>query len=458
MADARSIAVYHTQITCVMLFFIQIALIGGFSTAKYGNDFNPRAYYMYTGVALMMLVGFGYLMAFLKKYGLGAVGFTFVLTCLCVQLNVLLAPAIPDGDTAVVDMWLLMDGNFAAAVILISVGCIIGKTTPSQLILLAVLESIFFQVNRNCIVLKNFDTVDTGGTILVHLFGAYFGVAVAYVLGPPNDTKGYGSNSFVSDLLSLIGTVFLWLYWPSFNGAAFVDDPIGGNRCMVNTVISLCASCLASFSLSGFISDRFSPTDVQNATLAGGVGIGSVCHMNIGLAGAAGVGAVSGMVSVFGYQKLQPYLLVKIGLHDTCGVHNLHGMPGIVGSIVSCIAMVLIPDIAPPDNPLNATWQTLPHEPHVQAVYQAYSFGITLAMALGTGAVTGYLMKLSNKVMETTTGEDMHHFTDSFFWQQGADMSSMDVSKHDGSSALGQGLPPPTSTKDPGYVSSQTTA
>jgi hypothetical protein len=35
----------------------------------------------------MMLVGFGYLMAFLKCYGLGAVGFTFVITCLTLQAH-----------------------------------------------------------------------------------------------------------------------------------------------------------------------------------------------------------------------------------------------------------------------------------------------------------------------------------------------------------------------------------
>lgn len=49
------------------------------------------------------------------------------------------------------------------------------------------------------------------------------------------------------------------------------------------------------------------------------------------------IGFVSGAVSALGFIYLSAFLRRKIGLHDTCGVHNLHGIPGIIGACISAI-------------------------------------------------------------------------------------------------------------------------
>jgi ammonium transporter Rh len=58
--------------------------------------------------------------------------------------------------------------------------------------------------------------------------------------------------------------------------------------------------------------------------------------MNIRPFGAMIIGTFAGIISTLGFQYLTP-LLKRIYLHDTCGVNNLHGIPGILSGIVGVI-------------------------------------------------------------------------------------------------------------------------
>ena len=134
---------------------------------------------------------------------------------------------------------------------------------------------------------------------------------------------------------------FLWLFrlfWPSFNGALAVSN--AQHRAVLNTVLSLCGSCVVAFLASYALrrEAKFHMVDIQNATLAGGVAMGACADMLIQPGSAIGIGGVAGLVSVFGYVHVQGFLERKLGLHDTCGVNNLHGMPSLIGGFASVIA------------------------------------------------------------------------------------------------------------------------
>lgn len=74
-----------------------------------------------------------------------------------------------------------------------------------------------------------------------------------------------------------------------------------------------------------------------NATLAGGVIMGAAADLIVKPYYAMICGFCIGGFSAFGFLWLGSFLKEKIGLHDTCGIHNLHAVPGFMGGIVSAI-------------------------------------------------------------------------------------------------------------------------
>jgi len=224
-----------------------------------------------------------------------------------------------------------------------------------------------------------------GGTIFIHMFGAYFGLAASMVMGKPDSMGAANAEaSEVSDVFSLIGTTFLWIFWPSFNGATAMGLAHNSENSQLyttaNTVLALCSSCSCTFIFSRmFNKGKISTVDIQNATLAGGVAIGASCNMQIRPVWAMICGTGAAFVSCFGFNVVQAKVEGKIGLHDSCGVHNLHGMPALFGTCVVAIATL---------------WNNESYQHHsMQSVYQLLGALFTLIVAIPSGVFTGFVMK-----------------------------------------------------------------
>eukprot|EP01111_Echinosteliopsis_oligospora_P004736 TRINITY_DN1779_c0_g1_i3.p1 TRINITY_DN1779_c0_g1~~TRINITY_DN1779_c0_g1_i3.p1 ORF type:complete len:347 (+),score=97.16 TRINITY_DN1779_c0_g1_i3:528-1568(+) len=290
---------------------------------------------------------------------------------------------------------------------MITYGGLLGRTTPLQMLVITIIEPILYFLN--VYIGKRLDAFDIGGGMFIHLFGAYFGLSVArFVSYKGAQDHAANGATYMSDQLAMAGTFFLWIMWPSFNAAvAPPGDP--QLRAIVNTFISLVASVISTFIASRCLSEfKFEMVHIQNASLAGGVVMGVMAHLNINIIGAMTAGLFAGTISVVGYVYITPYLTRK-GLQDTCGIHNLHGMPGFIGSIGAIFAAAQA--VNNPGRYGEEEFAILFRAGDQQASRQAACTFIVLAIAISGGAITGLLAKYLDRF-----SRGMLWYEDTQFW------------------------------------------
>ncbi|XP_055769675.1 ammonium transporter Rh type A-like [Salvelinus fontinalis] len=354
-------------------------------------------YPMFQDVHVMIFIGFGFLMTFLKRYGFSSVGLNLLLAAFALQWGLIMQGLwhLDDGKIKV-SIFKMINADFSTATVLISFGAVLGKTSPVQLLIMTILEITIFSINEH-LVAEILEANDVGASMIIHAFGAYFGLAVARMLYRPALRNGHENNGSVyhSDLFAMIGTVFLWMFWPSFNSA--IAEP-GTDQLMAvtNTYFSLAACVLSAYAVSSLVEHKgkLDMVHIQNATLAGGVAVGTCADMDIGPFGAMIIGFVAGIVSTLGFKFLTPILASNLGIQDTCGVHNLHGMPGILGGIAGIVAVAL-------------------GKKNGSAAMQGAALASSLGFALVGGTITGLIMKLPFWGQPP----DQNCFDDSIYWE-----------------------------------------
>merc|ERR1712142_484844 len=373
------------------------------------NVEDAELYPMFQDVHVMMLIGFGFLMTFLKRHGFGSVGFNFLLTAYVIQWSLLLNGFFENiGKEQIIHLKLekFLHADFAVAAVLISFGAVLGVTSPTQLLVMATFEIVFYNVSLY--VTSGFNISDVGGSVVIHMFGAYFGLAASFVLGKfaPSKHEKEGS-AYYSDIFAMIGTLYLWLFWPSFNAGPAVGND--RQRAIINTIMSLSACTCSTFAMSSLLSkdNKFDMVHVQNAAIAGGVAMGASADFLVQPYGALLIGTLAGIVSVVGYVYIQPALLRTIGLHDTCGVHNLHGMPGILGACISAV----IASVATRETYFDSYDGLMKRDG--QAAFQIHSLLASLAIAIFGGLFTGFVMSV--RVLDRMKSEELYE--DEIFWE-----------------------------------------
>ncbi|XP_067862691.1 rh blood group, D antigen isoform X2 [Heptranchias perlo] len=354
----------------------------------YSED-SPRkftaTYPVFQDVNTMVFVGFGFLATFLKRYGHSSIAFTMLLAAFALQWGTILEGLLFDFENSKIriSMISIIHADLSAVSALVSMGAVLGNTSPVQLLLMTILEVTCFIVNKW--LLKFLLEIDrkTSGMYL-HLFGAFFGLIVSRLLYRPGLQKGHEKEgSFpISDLFSMIGTVFLWMFWPSFNAALLDTDRA---KAVFNTYFALAACTVATFAISIHIHSKgkIDVSHIRSATLAGGVAVGLSASLIPSAYIAMIIGLIAGVISTLGLKYLKAKFELYLGLHDTCGVLYTHGLPGVIGGIVYII-LLSVPSVSE-----DLQRKTL------HAAYWETAMFITLAMSILTGLITGFILKLN---------------------------------------------------------------
>ncbi|XP_058409923.1 ammonium transporter Rh type A [Diceros bicornis minor] len=368
------------------------------STDATDKDIFLELYPLFQDVHVMVFVGFGFLMTFLKKYGFSSVGFNLLIAALGLQWGLLVQGLLHShGQKFHIGIKNMINADFSTVTALISFGAVLGKTSPVQMLIMTMLEIAVFAANEYLVV-EIFKASDVGASMTIHAFGAYFGLTVAGVLYRSGLKKKHENEESVyhSDLFAMIGSLFLWMFWPSFNSAIAE----AGNKqylAIVNTYLSLTACVLTTYALSSLTEreGKLNMVHIQNATLAGGVAVGTCANMEIPPYASMIIGSIAGLVSMFGFKILTPFFATKLRIHDTCGVQSLHGLPGVVGGIASIVVVDMeVSDIS-----------TVPS--------QAYALGSSIGTAVVGGLVTGLILRLPIWGQSS----DKKCYDDSVYWE-----------------------------------------
>ena len=360
--------------------FVGIALIPQLN--RYGGESaattveNQFMYEKSIDVLLMLLIGFGFLMVFVRKYGYTSITTTFLMVALSLPLYMLVRPYLWGSASALTatNISMLLFAEFAAASLLIAIGGPLGRINTSQSLLIGALFTPFYALNEWILfsgaVIPAGTVLDTAGSISIHAFGAYFALGLIIMLTAKKDRGVQVETSKRSNQFAMLGSAALWIFWPSFCSALVAVDKIP--LVAINTIMALCGATIATYVFSVLIRGKIDIGDIANASLAGGVAIGaSVANVTPGWS--ILIGSVAGAISVVGYTIIQPRLQKATGGVDTCGVHNLHGMPGVFGGLVA-LAFVVAP------------------------LWQLTGIGLTLVLAVTTGLAVGFIVsKLGNK-------------------------------------------------------------
>uniref|UniRef100_A0A8C2A2M6 Rh blood group, D antigen n=1 Tax=Cyprinus carpio TaxID=7962 RepID=A0A8C2A2M6_CYPCA len=343
-------------------------------------------------IHVMIFMGFGFLATFLLRYGFSGSGFNVLLAAMAIQwavlMNGFLLPQRHHKREIHISMKSMIEAELCAASALVAMGAVHGKTNPVQ-------YKFIFKISHILI----------SSIMLLHVFGALFGVMVSWVLyregiEPVHEKE---KTDRKTGLFAMFGTLFLWMFWPSFNSAMVRDHKWErGLKLTViyGTYLSLAVSVVMAMSVSMLTSakGKMNMVHLQSSTLSGGVAIGVAMTAVHTPWIAMTIGFCASLLSALGFCYMKNHMLFAFECHDTCSVLNVHAVPGILGWFA-----LLFLRLASDESTIAVQF----------AVYHICVLLITACMSLVMGTATGP----TTLIHIWRPQQDRKCFDDQAFWE-----------------------------------------
>jgi ammonium transporter, Amt family len=183
--------------------------------------------------------------------------------------------------------------------------------------------------------------LDFAGGLVVHLNAGIAGLVCCIVIGKRH---GYGTENMAPHnlVLTLIGTSLLWVGWFGFNaGSALSSGELAGSA-MLNTHIAAATAALVWMAIEWGSRGKPSVLGILTGAIAG-LGTITPAAGYVEPWAALVIGAAAGVVCYWASVILK----TRLGYDDSLDVFGVHGVGGILGSIlVGVFATRVINDVA----------------------------------------------------------------------------------------------------------------
>lgn len=171
--------------------------------------------------------------------------------------------------------------------------------------------------------------MDFAGGTVVHVAAGASGLAAAWCLGP---RYGFGKEPMVPHnlLITVLGGGLLWAGWFGFNAGSAFEANTRAVGALLATQVAACSGAIA-WGLSEYIKRRqWSVLGMMTGAIAGLIGVTPASGF-VAADGAMVIGAASGFICCYAVVQFKQ----RTGIDDTLDVFALHGVGGLVGTVLT---------------------------------------------------------------------------------------------------------------------------